>query len=128
MLEMGKYLCYNNTKLTKENAMFLRKPNRDAGTVACILGVLALIVNFLVFLCLFSEQIKTGWGAGTHYEMLTLLFWLLEILTLPLLLIELIYIVYELFKKNSRQMRIANTIILAVNIVCILLTNVFIFY
>lgn len=108
--------------------MFLRKPNRDAGTVACILGVLALIVNFLVFLCLFSEQIKTGWGAGTHYEMLTLLFWLLEILTLPLLLIELIYIVYELFKKNSRQMRIANTIILAVNIVCILLTNVFIFY
>lgn len=112
----------------KERYMFIRKPNRNFGAVACILGVIGLIVNGLIFLALFTEQIKTGWGAGTRYEMLTLLFWLAEILTLPLLLTEIVDILYEIFKKNSKQMLIANAIILAVNILFIALTNVFIFY
>ena len=108
--------------------MAKQKNNRDLGAVSCILGSIALLINFLVFLILFHEQLKTGWGYSTNYEMLTLLFWMVEFCTLPLLLAEFAYVVYELFKKNCRSMLIANAVILGANVLFILFTNLFIFY
>lgn len=93
--------------------------------ITCILSVMAFITNFAVFLIMLMEQISTGWGYPTRYEMLVLLFWMVQLGTVPLLLAGVIYIIYSLAKSNIRRMFVLNTSIVSLTVIMAVLSVVF---
>ena len=96
--------------------------------IACVLNSVAFFVNFWVFFPILKEQIETGWGFSTRFEMLVLLFWMVQIMTVPLLLVGLVNIIYTLIKDNTHSLFVANAVILGATVLCIVLSVVFEFY
>ncbi len=102
-----------------------RKPNAF-DIITLVLLLYAILLNIFVFAPTLIEQIT--FGAGTQYEMGVLCFWLFQILTVPALLTGTIYTIVAFIKKFNKSLFITNTSLLAVSLLFIILSNIFIFY
>ena len=74
------------------------------------------------------EQIETGWGGGTGIEMLFLVPWLIEVLSFPALLAEIVFMILSAKWKTVRGIRIANIVLFALMMIQISLTHLFVMH
>lgn len=104
----------------------MNKKNLVFDIITLVLLSCSLFINLICFLLLFIEQIT--FGVGTQYEMFILVIWILQIITLPVLFVGIIYIIISLIKKYMNKLIIINIIFQSINIIFIVLTNIFINY
>ena len=104
----------------------MNKKNLVFDIITLVLLSCSLFINLICFLLLFFEQIT--FGVGTQYEMFILVIWILQIITLPVLFVGIIYIIISLIKKYMNKLIIINIIFQSINIIFIVLTNIFINY
>lgn len=101
-----------------------RKPNAF-DIITLVLLLYAFSLNLFVFVPIMIEQIN--FGAGTQYEMFVLYFWLFQLLTVPALLTGIVYTVVAFMKKFNKSLFITNVSVLALSLLFIILSNIFIF-
>lgn len=101
-----------------------RKPNAF-DIITLILLLYALLLNLFVFTPILIEQINFGYG--TQYEMGVLYFWMFQLLTVPALLTGIVYTVVAFIKKFNKSLFITNVSVLALSLLFIILSNIFIF-
>ena len=106
---------------------------RRSGSVFGIVMIVALAWSNLLHLpwsiWLVWEQIETGLGAGTGMEMLALALLTVELLSLPALLAETVFLVLYGFREHSvRGIRCANICLFAGALLQFGLTNLFLRY
>lgn len=96
--------------------------------LVCIALSAVWMVNLALFLPLLAEQIRTGWGYGTNAEMGMLLVWLIELCSLPFLLLGTTHFCISAATHADRRFRVVNA---ALTISCaafIALSAVFAFH
>ena len=92
---------------------------------------LMAIVNFAnIFwtLWLTIEQLATGWGFPTYLEMGVLWPWIFETLSLPFIILCLVFLILSIFKKPKKWIVVTNAILFILAVLQIGLTNLFIWY
>ncbi len=94
---------------------------------ACIANFLSLMINCAAMLPVFIEQIETGWGFGTRYEMMVLLFWMLHLCTAPLVLFGLFNCIWDVVKRNTHWLFALNASLLGATLASVMLSIVFAF-
>ena len=83
-------------------------------TFAIILAVLFVILNILYFIWptwLILEDIRNGTVEGTGIEMMVLLPYFLEILSIPVIIGEIVYIVFSIKSKYVFQIALFNILL-----------------
>jgi hypothetical protein len=104
-------------------------PNNKGYCIVC--SFLMLVSNIvLIFwtIALSIEQIETGWGYTTDLELLVLVPFILSILTIPIIIMELVFLPLSYFFRVTRQQFLFNVITFFALILQIILINLFIFY
>jgi hypothetical protein len=86
------------------------------------------LLNLLFTILLGIEQVETGWGYGTNWEMAVLYPWSVELLCLPVVLAGLIFAVLFIFLKSDRTLGRINLILTAALLLQYGLTNLFIWF
>lgn len=99
-----------------------------------VFGAIMITPLALVNLChlgwtywLVAEQIRTGWGFGTNMEMMMLAPWMTELLSMPVLIAEVVFLVLACFKRPHRGLLIANIALFTSAAIQFFLTNFFAF-
>lgn len=105
----------------------MEKKSSLAGIIAIALSLLCFIANFLLFLPILCEKIKTGFGFGTHIEMLGLTVWSVNILTVPFILVSLILAIISAVEKDAKWKTVLSFSLIAFTIVEIFLSTLFMF-
>lgn len=105
---------------------------RKAGlfdVIAIVSGGAAVLFNLFAFLPMLAEQIKLGGEvAGTNYDIGVLAFWLLEIMSLPLLIVVAVYLVIATMKRRFDRYFLTVSLTVGVSVLFIVLTNLFIHF
>ena len=96
--------------------------------ITCLLSIPALIINYWIYFIMFKEQMKTGWGFSTRYEMLVLGFWFLQWLTVPLILFGIIYLIYSFVKLRFNNIFFINLSFISLTLIFAILSVIFTFY
>ncbi len=100
--------------------------NDDAfGVITLIFAAIGNIINLPWTAWLVAEQIKTGFGFGTDMEMAALLPWIAEVLSLPVIVLGIVYFVTMILKGKSKRFLKPNVIFYALLIFQITITNLF---
>lgn len=104
-----------------------------SGSVFGIVMIVALAwINLLHLpwsIWLVLEQINTGWGGGTDIEMLALAPWTVELLSIPFLLAEIVFLLLFAFRSHSvTGIRTANVCLFAGALLQFGITNLFMWY
>lgn len=105
---------------------------RKAGlfdVVAITSGGAAVLLNLFAFLPMLEEQIRL-WGEvmGTNYDIGVLGLWLLEIMSLPLLVVVAVYLVIAATKRQFDRYFLIVSLTVGVSVLFIVLTNLFIHF
>lgn len=98
------------------------------GTLLSMALAIANLVHAFFTWGICAEQIKTGWGYGTNWEMGALLPWFVELLTVPIILAGIVFLAMNLWKKSEKAIFILCVIFLACEVLQIILMNLFLFY
>ncbi len=105
----------------------MEKKSSLAGIIAIALSSLCFIANFLLFLPILCEKIKTGFGFGTRIEMLGLTVWSVNILTVPFILVSVILAIISAVEKDAKWKTVLSFSLIAFTIVEIFLSTLFMF-
>ncbi len=105
----------------------MEKKSNLAGIIAIALSLLCFIANFLLFLPILCEKIKTGFGFGTRIEMLGLTVWSVNILTVPFILVSVILAIISAVEKDAKLKPVLSFSLIAFTIVEIFLSTLFMF-
>ncbi len=101
-----------------------RKENAHiTGIIAIIINSIILVISTLFFIPMFVEQIT--YGAGTKIELAVILFWFIDFFLIIGLFITLILTIVSLISKDSKWRVICNFSIIAVSILLMILTTIF---
>ena len=103
------------------------RKNNVFGLISLIIGSICFFVNLGLFLPMLSEQIKTGFGAGTDIEMGALIVWLINGITIIPLIICVVFTVISVIKSDYKWKIITNISLIALTVVMMVLTTVFMF-
>ena len=98
------------------------------GAIVCQLLAIANLVHALFTWGICAEQIKTGWGYGTNWEMGALLPWFVELLSVPIILAGIVFLAMNLWKRSEKAIFIIGAILLVCEILQIIILNLFLFY
>ena len=98
------------------------------GAIVCQLLAIANLVHLLFTWGICAEQIETGWGYGTNWEMGALLPWFVELLSVPVVLAGIVFLAMNLWKKSEKVIIILCAVFLACEVLQILLMNLFLYY
>ncbi len=97
------------------------------GLLSTALVIANLVHGFFTYwICI--EQVKTGWGYGTNWEMGVLLPWMVEFLSAPFLLAGIVYFALSIRKKSEKWVFILTTSLFICEILQIAMFNLFIFF
>lgn len=103
------------------------RKNNVFGLISLIIGSICFFVNLGLFLPMLSEQIKTGFGHGTDIEMGALIVWLINGITIIPLIICVVFTVISVIKSDYKWKIITNISLIALTVVMMVLTTVFMF-
>lgn len=98
------------------------------GAIVCQLLAIANLVHALFTWRICAEQIETGWGYGTNWEMGVLLPWMVEFLSAPVIVAGIVFLVLSIWKKSEKVIFILSLVFLICEILQIAVTNLLIFY
>ena len=96
-------------------------------TFAIILGVVFIILNFLYVIwpiLLINEDIKSGTMHGTNIEMFVLVPYLLELLSIPVVICEILLIIFSI---KGKYFNLFNLISFGLYIFQVILFNILLF-
>ena len=98
------------------------------GAIVCQLLALANLAHalFTWFIC--AEQIETGWGFGTNWEMGVLLPWMVEFLSAPVVIAGIVFLVLSIWKKSEKVIFVLTAVFFILELLQILILNLFIYY
>lgn len=103
------------------------------GIIGIVVLGIANLVNVPWTLWLVTEQLETGWGYGTNIEMMALMVWMVEFVSIPAAIFAIVYFVlYRIDRRSEKPLKTKNKIVIAnvVLLVCFVLqigiTNLFI--
>jgi len=94
--------------------------------IVLVLLLYAFLLNLIPFVPMLIEQIEVGYG--TYIEMGALIYWLIQIITIPAIIIGIIYFVIGMIKKYNKKLFAVNTLLLFSSLLFIIFSNIFIFY
>lgn len=98
--------------------------NDDAlGVITVIFAVIGNIINLPWTVWLVAEQIKIGFG--TNMEIAALLPWITELLSLPVIVLGIVYFVTTILKGKRKRFLKPNVILYVLLIFQITITNLF---
>lgn len=101
---------------------------KDLGFIPLLILIISNVIHLPLTISIIFEQINTGFGYGTDYELGVLYYWIIEfILILPIIL-SLIFILIMFKEKNLKKEILNRLILLLILILQIALSNLFIFY
>lgn len=98
------------------------------GAAINVVTVIANLVHLPFTLLLVFEQIKTGWGYGTDIEMFALYPWLIEFLSLPVLIAGIVFLILSIFIRPKRSVLILGAISTGLLIAQYVILNLFLFF
>ena len=98
------------------------------GAIVCQLLAIANLVHLIFTWGICAEQIKTGWGYGTNWEMGALLPWMVEFLSMPVILAGVVYLAMHFWKKSEKAIFIITAVFLGLEIAQIVILNLFLFF
>ena len=98
------------------------------GTICCITLAFVNLVHAFFTWGICAEQFKTGWGYGTNWEMGVLLPWFIELLSVPIMIAGVVYLIMHFWKKSEKAISILCASFLALEIIQIGILNLFLFY
>ena len=75
-----------------------------------------------------DEQIETGWGYGTNMEMAVLYPWFCELLSIPVILAGIVFLVMSIWKKSEKWLFVLCAALFICEFLQIAVTNLFIFF
>lgn len=90
--------------------------------------LLVNIANAFWTLWLTIEQIATGWGFPTNLELGVLYPWMFQVISLPFVILCLIFLIISFFKKPNKWILIINIVLFTITVLQFGLTNLFIWY
>ncbi len=97
-----------------------------------LLGVISVVLlsginlaHLLFTVGITMEQIKTGWGFGTNWDLLALMPWLLESAGVAVMILALVFLLLSRKKRLLRNWRIGCGVLLGVFFLQTALTNLF---
>lgn len=100
--------------------------NDAFGVIAAIMGFAGNIINLPCTASLVAEEIKMGFGHGTNIEMAALVVWMVEILSVPIIVTEVLYFVMSALKRTGKRFMKLNVAFCALLLLQIIITNLFI--
>ena len=95
------------------------------GTVVSMLLAFSNFVHAFFTWGICAEQIKTGWGFGTNWEMGVLWPWLVEILSVPIIFAGITFLIINIWKKSEKTVFVLCTVLLILQVLQIILLNLF---
>lgn len=105
----------------------MNKRGAAAGTAAIILNSLCFFADFLVFVPLLYEEITLGFGFGTQIEMLALVVWSVNILTVLPILAGIVLSIISTVKKDATWKIALNFSLISATLIEIFLSTLFMF-
>ena len=103
------------------------------GVIGIVVLVIANLINLPWSFWLVTEQLETGWGYGTNVEMMALLIWMVEFVSIPAVIFAITYfILYNIDKRSQKPLETkskvftANVVLLSFLVLQIGITNLFI--
>lgn len=111
--------------MDKKEAITLK--NVSGGFFLAILLIFNLSHAFFT-LDVIVEEIKYGWGFTTNLEIGVLLPWALELLCIPVLIIDFIYLLVFIKPRASKGLYVTNIILTILMVVQVIIFNLFIYY
>ena len=97
------------------------------GILTLVGGVQANLCHLLFTLWAISEQLDTGWGYGTNMEMAVLLPWTLELVSIPVVILGLVYFLLTRKKPAAKWLKICCAVLLVALLLQIGIFNLFVF-
>ncbi len=98
------------------------------GAIVCQLLAIANLVHAFFTWGICAEQIATGWGYGTNWEMGVLMPWFVELLSMPVILGGIVFLVMSIWKKSEKAILILSAVFLACEFLQIVIFNLFVFF
>ena len=98
------------------------------GAIVCQFLAIANFVHAFFTWAICAEQIKTGWGYGTNWEMGALLPWMVEFLSFPIIFAAIVFLLMNIWKKSLKVIFVLCSVFLACEVLQIILLNLFLIY
>lgn len=105
-----------------------KRVNSVCSIVSLIVAGLINLVHFPLFVIASAEQIQTGWGYGTNFEMGVLYWWIAEFLMIIPLLVTAALFVVSLVKRDYRTKILFNAVLFVLFVLQVVVTNIFFIY
>lgn len=103
-------------------------PNNKGYSIVCsFLLIVANIIFLFWTIVLTEEQIRTGWGYTTDLELFVLIPVILSMLTIPIIIMELVFLPLSYFFKVTKRQFVINIISFFILVLQIFLVYLFIF-
>ncbi len=106
----------------------MRQKSDPFGIIFTVMLSFSNLIHLIWTFGISVEQIETGWGYGTNWELGVLLPWITEAILSPLLLVSLIYCIWFLVKRELSAAWISTVALTAALLLQFGLTNLFIWY
>ena len=104
-----------------------QRKNNAFGIVALIILSFCFFANLSLFIPMFVEQIKTGFGYGTDIEMGSLIVWLFNGLSLVPLSVGIVFTIISIVKLDYKWKIATNISLILLTIIEMALTTIFMF-
>lgn len=106
----------------------MKNKRSDLGMIPLIILTISNIIHLPLTFSIVFEQIQTGFGYGTNFELGVLYYWIVEIILIIPLIVALIFLILMYVKKIPNQEIINRIYLFLLIFLQIGLSNLFIFY
>ncbi len=97
------------------------------GIIAIIISTIICVPNLILFIIMLKEQLITGWGFTTNFELAVIYIWIIQICSLIPFICSTIFTIISIIKNDNIKIKIINIFLLVFITVIMFLTNLFIF-
>lgn len=98
------------------------------GIIVTVFSAMANLLHLPWFIHILAEQVKTGWGGGTNIELAVLYPWMIEFLSIPILLGGIALFIASFFRRPKLGLLISSTALTLLLTVQFVLLNLFIIF
>lgn len=96
------------------------------GIIVTTLSTLANLLHLPWFIQILAEQVRTGWGGGTNIELAVLYPWMIEFLSIPVLIGGIALFIVSFFRRPKLGLLISSTALTLLLALQFVLLNLFI--
>lgn len=98
------------------------------GIIVTVFSAMANLLHLPWFIHILAEQVKTGWGGGTNIELAVLYPWIIEFLSLPVLIAGIVFTILSFRKRPALGLFISGATLTLILFLQTVLLNIFLFF